>query len=276
MPVVATNTSANTAINYLNQNSFEQSKSLSKLSSGSRIVSASDDAAGLAVASRIQADLSVMDQAARNVTQARAVLQTADGALSNIGDILQRMKSLTAQSLSGSVTNTERGFIQAEYQQLITEIGAIVTSTTFNGASLIDNTYNEGFLVGPDSGADILQADLSTVDASTGGTGLNIAGTNVNTDTATTQAAATAVDAAIDSISTYRSTVGSLISRFEFRGDYLANAIENLEAAKSTITDVDIASEQSNLVSKQVLTETSIAALAQANQMKQSLLSLVR
>ena len=117
MPVVATNTSANTAINYLNQNSFEQSKSLSKLSSGSRIVSASDDAAGLAVASRIQADLSVMDQAARNVTQGRAVLQTADGALSNIGDILQRMKSLAAQSISGSVTNTERGFIDAEYQK---------------------------------------------------------------------------------------------------------------------------------------------------------------
>ena len=276
MPVVATNTSANTALNYLNRNSFDQSKSLAKLSSGSRIVSAADDAAGLAVASRIQADLSVMEQGSRNVLQARSVLQTADGALSNIGDILQRMKSLTAQSLSGSVTATERGFIQAEYAQLITEIGATVTSTTFNGAALIDNTYNESFLVGPDAAADLLAADLSSVNATTGAAGLNVAGTTVNTSTAGTQAAAAAVDAAIDDISTYRSTVGSLISRFEFRGDYLSNAIDNLSAARSSIIDVDIAAEQSNLVSKQVLTETSIAALAQANQMKQSLLSLVR
>jgi len=250
MPVVATNTSANTALNYLNRNSFDQSKSLAKLSSGSRIVSAADDAAGLAVASRIQADLSVMEQGSRNVLQARSVLQTADGALSNIGDILQRMKSLTAQSLSGSVTATERGFIQAEYAQLITEIGATVTSTTFNGAALIDNTYNESFLVGPDAAADLLAADLSSVNATTGAAGLNVAGTTVNTSTAGTQAAAAAVDAAIDDISTYRSTVGSLISRFEFRGDYLSNAIDNLSAARSSIIDVDIAAEQSNLVSR--------------------------
>ena len=275
MPVVATNTSANTAINYLNQNSFEQSKSLSKLSSGSRIVSASDDAAGLAVASRIQADLSVMDQAARNVTQGRAVLQTADGALSNIGDILQRMKSLAAQSVSGSVTDAERGFIQAEFGQLVAEIDATVASTTFNGQALIDATYTgtiSQFLVGP-SPTDILDASLVTVDASAAT--LGVGGSSVAT-AGPAAAALTAIDGAIDDISTYRSTVGSLISRFEFRGDYLANAIENLEAAKSTITDVDIASEQSNPVAKQVLTETSIAALAQANGMKQSLLSLVR
>jgi flagellin len=276
MPVVATNTSANTALNYLNQNSFDQSKSLAKLSSGSRIVSAADDAAGLAVASRISADLSVMEQGSRNVLQARAVLQTADGALSNIGDILQRMKSLSAQAISGSVSDTERGFIQAEFAELALEITATVTSTTFNGQGLIDTSYTGAvseFLVGPDAGADILSADLGTVDADATALGVNASSVATAANAAL---AADAVDAAIDTISGYRSTVGSLISRFEFRGDYLANAIENLSAARSSIMDVDIAAEQSNLVAKQVLTETSIAALAQANQMKQSLLSLVR
>lgn len=279
MPVVATNTSANTALNYLNQNSFDQSKSLAKLSSGSRIVSAADDAAGLAVASRLQADITTMEQGARNVLQARAVLQTADGALSNIGDILQRMKSLAAQSLSGAVTGNERAFINTEYQQLITEIDAMVTTTTFNGDFLINGTYNESFLVGTDEVSDLLAVDLSAgatlVNAGTAAAGLNLAGTDT-LSLGTAGTAAGRIDTAIDIISGDRSIVGSFISRFEFRGDYLSSAIENLEAAKSSIMDVDIAAEQTNLVAKQVLTETAIAALAQANQMKQSLLSLVR
>lgn len=278
MPVIATNTSANTALTYLNRNSEDQAKSLAKLSSGSRIVSASDDAAGLAVASRIQADLSVMEQGSRNVLQARSVLQTADGALSNIGDMLQRMKSLSAQAVSGAVSNSERAFIQAEFLQIQTEIDATVTSTTFNGQALIDSTYTAAiatFVVGPDVNADVIIADLASVDATGATLGVDAGAINVST-LGGAQAAATAIDGAIDALSGHRSTVGSLVSRFEFRGDYLATAIENLTAAKSSIVDVDIAAEQSNLVAKQVLTETSIAALAQANQMKQSLLALVR
>ena len=137
MPVIATNTAANTALTYLNRNSEDQAKSLAKLSSGSRIVSASDDAAGLAVASRLQADITTLQQASRNALQGRAVLQTADGALARVGDILQRMKSLVAQSLSGSVDNTSRGFINQEFQQLIQEIQAISDQTEFNGTNLI-------------------------------------------------------------------------------------------------------------------------------------------
>ena len=138
MPVIATNTAANTALTYLNRNSEDQAKSLAKLSSGSRIVSASDDAAGLAVASRLQADITTLQQASRNALQGRAVLQTADGALARVGDILQRMKSLVAQSLSGSVDNTSRGFINQEFQQLIQEIQAISDQTEFNGTNLIN------------------------------------------------------------------------------------------------------------------------------------------
>lgn len=269
MPVIATNTSANTALIYLNRNSRDQDKSLAKLSSGSRIVRASDDAAGLAVGSALQADVTALKQAAVNATQGRAVLQTADGALARVGDILQRMKALAVQSNSGSVDNTSRGFINTEYQQLLTEAQAIGTNTQFNGDGLIDGGYNFNYQVGT-AAADTIALNLSSVNVTA------IAnGSAVDTQANAVTANAT-LDTAIDNISTYRATVGALLSRFEYRGDVIDSSVENLTAAKSVIMDVDIASEQSNLVSKQVLTEASIAALAQANQMKSSLLSLVR
>jgi len=274
MPVIATNTSANTALIYLNKNSSDQSKSLAKLSSGSRIVVASDDAAGLAVGTKLQADVTVLKQAGVNAVQARSVLQTVDGALSRVGDILQRMKSLAAQANSGSVDATSRGFINTEYQQLNTEIQSIATSTKFNNAPIVDGSYNQNFQVGI-AATDIIAVNLTTINVSTGATGLNISSTNVSTAALATTAQ-TALDTALNTISTDRATVGALLSRFEYRGDVINSSVENLTAAQSTIMDVDIAAEQSNLVSKQVLTEASIAALSQANQMKSSLLSLVR
>lgn len=284
MPVIATNSAANTALIFLNKNSENQAKSLAKLSSGSRIVRASDDAAGLAVASRLKADVTALQQSARNVIQARAVLQTADGALARVGDILQRMKALAAQSISGSVDNTSRGFIDQEYQQLAAEINSIAVSTTFNGTSLIDGTYSPlvaTFMVGTDAVNDVIDASLVNVDAQTNNLGNNGGFTNTldSTDLLTqvnATGASNSVDVAIEQVSSFRAEVGSLISRFEFRGEYIQTAQENLSAAYSSIMDVDIAAEQAALVSYQVLTEASIAALAQANQMKSSLLQLLR
>lgn len=274
MPVIATNTSANSALIYLNKNSAGQEKSLAKLSSGSRIVRASDDAAGLAVGTKLKANVTVLKQAATNAVQARSVLQTADGALARVGDILQRMKSLAAQSNSGSVDATARGFINTEYLQLRSEVDAIANTTTFNGAALIDGNYNQNYQVGI-LATDTIVVNLVTVDANIASTGMNIATTQVDT-VANATAASTALDGALNNISTYRSTIGSLLSRFEFRGDVINESIDNLSAATSAIMDVDIAAEQSALVSAQVLTEASIAALGQANQMKSSLLALVR
>lgn len=284
MPVIATNTAANTSLIYLNRNSAEQSRSLSKISSGTRIVRASDDAAGLAVSSRISADIATLEQASRNTLQARAVLQTADGALARVADILQRMKSLAAQSLSGSVDNNARGFINQEYRLLNDEINAIGINTEFNGQQLINGTYTPvvgTFLVGVDSG-DTIAINLSAVDIDTtdnlGDNGspfdVVIDLTSVDTSTNATQAFAS-VDIAIDQISSYRAEIGALISRFEYRGEYIVTAIENLTAANSSIKDVDIAAEQTKLVASQVLTEASIAALAQANSTKASLLQLL-
>jgi len=277
MPVIATNTSANSALIYLNKNSHEQDKSLSKLSSGSRIVRASDDAAGLAVGSSLKADITTLKQAATNAVQARSVLQTADGALARVGDILQRMKALSTQAVSGSVDNTSRGFIDQEYDQLKAEAIAIGTNTTFNGTKLLDGNFNATNNVGTfqvgTAVTDTIVADLTTVkvDAAT------LTSLAANTDTAANAIAASPlVDADIDKISANRATVGSLLSRFEYRGDVIDSSIENLTSATSAIMDVDIAAEQTNLVSKQVLTQASIAALSQANQMKSALLSLVK
>lgn len=277
MPVIATNTSANSALISLNKNSREQDKSLAKLSSGSRIVRASDDAAGLAVSSSLKADITTLKAAANNAVQARSVLQTADGALARVGDILQRMKSLTAQAISGSVDATSRGFIDQEYDALKTEAIAIGTNTQFNGTVLLTGNFNATnnvatFQVGIAVG-DTIVADLTTATVTAAG----LTSLAANTDTyANAAAASPLVDSDIDEVSAMRANVGALLSRFEYRGDVIDSSIENLTAAASSILDVDIASEQSNLVSKQVLTEAAIAALSQANQMKSSLLSLVR
>lgn len=277
MPVIKTNTAANSALIYLNKNSREQSSSLAKLSSGSRIVRASDDAAGLAVGASLRADTSTLKQAAVNSIQAQSVLQTADGALARVGDILQRMKSLTAQAVSGSVDATSRGFIDQEYDQLKAEAIAIGTGTTFNGTALLTGNYNATnnvatFQVGI-AVTETIVADLTTVVV----TAAVMTSLAANTDTAANAiAAAPLVDADIDRVSAHRATVGSLLSRFQYRSDVIDSSIENLESASSAIMDVDIAAEQSNLTTRQVLTEASIAALSQANQMKSSLLSLVR
>src|SRR5919206_830756 len=135
-----TNTAANTALRYLSANNMSASSSLAKLSSGSRIVKASDDAASLAVGTKLKADVTALKQAAVNAGQASSLLQVADGGMSQISDILQRMKALAVQSQSGSVSNNERGYIDKEYQGLLTEVHDIATETKFNSSILLDGS----------------------------------------------------------------------------------------------------------------------------------------
>ncbi|WP_420348834.1 flagellin [Pelagibius sp.] len=283
MPVVATNTAANSALRFLNSNSSQATSSVSKLASGSRIVKASDDAAGLAIGTRLKADVTALTQAGINASQGASVVQVADGGLGRIADVLQRMKALAAQSLSGVPTNTERGFIDAEYQELRQEITDIAGTTRFNGASLLDGATAAAaaadYFVGTDVSDTITVAftALSGVDGYTS-TALGIAATaNTNVATATAAAGAMSViDAAIDTVSEARATAGALISRFEFRGQQIATSLENIDAAKSAIMDVDLAAEQSKLVSSQVLVQAAVSAVSQANQIPQSLLRVLQ
>ena len=281
MPVVATNTAANSALRFLNTNSSMASTSVGKLASGSRIVKASDDAAGLAIGSRLKADVTALTQAGINASQGASVVQVADGGLSRIGDVLQRMKALAAQSLSGVPTDTERGFIDAEYQELKSEITAIAQTTRFNGASLLDGAtaaaQAQDYFVGTDVSDTITVAftALSGVDGYTS-TALSLSATSDVATVTAAQSAMAAIDTAIDTISEARATSGALISRFEFRGQQIATSLENIDAAKSAIMDVDLAAEQSKLVSNQVLVQAAVSAVSQANQIPQSMLRVLQ
>lgn len=274
MTVISTNTTANTALLYLNKNSAAQSQDIAQLSSGSRITSAKDDASGLAIATGMKADASVLQQAQTNLQNGTAVLNTADGALSNISDILTRMKTLTAQAQSGSGSSTDLSYIDAEYQQLKDEVDSISTNTTFNGTALLDGTsaYSSGvdFMVGTTS-TDKITVTLSGADSTTLGIGVN------HIDSAADAASEmTALDTAITTISTARANVGATLSRMSFRSELINTSIQNLNAAKSAITDTDIAATQSKFSSDQTLTTAAISALSDANQMNQQILKLLQ
>lgn len=275
MAVISTNLAANSAVRYLNANSADQTASLSKLASGSRIVSAADDASGLAISTRISSDVTALTQAATNASHGTSILQTADGGASNISDMLQRMKALASQSASGTVTDSERTYIQAEFAQLVEEIDGIAQSTRYNGESLLDGTsdFSTGMVVvvGSDATSDTITV---TIDALTS-TELGVDTSDISTQAGATTAI-TAIDAAINSVSSARANIGALESRFEFRSNTIATSIENLEAANSAIKDVDVAAESANLASIKVKTQAAVAAAAQANSMPQELLKLLQ
>lgn len=275
MAVISTNLAANSAVRYLNANSADQTASLSKLASGSRIVSAADDASGLAISTRISSDVTALTQAATNASHGTSILQTADGGASNISDMLQRMKALASQSASGTVTDSERTYIQAEFAQLVEEIDGIAESTRYNGESLLDGTsdFSTGMVVvvGSDATNDTISV---TIDALTS-TDLGVNASDISTQAGATTAI-TALDTAIDTVSTARANIGALESRFEFRSNTIATSIENLEAANSAIKDVDVAAESANLASIKVKTQAAVAAAAQANSMPQELLKLLQ
>lgn len=278
MSSIVTNTAANSALRYLSNNSASQSSSVSKIASGSRITSAADDASGLAVGTKIQSDITALNQAATNASNGSSILEAADGGMARVADILQRMKSLATQSISGTVGDDERAYIDAEYQQLIEEIDSIAESTRFNDDSLLTSATGNSvdwqsgvnFVVGS-SVTDTITVTIDAVDSTT----LAIDSTDVSTETTAT-AAITALDAAISSVSEARASVGAQISRFDYHSQMIDTSIENQEAIQSSIMDVDVAEEQTKLSNAEVLTQAAIAALGKANEMPSQLLSLLR
>jgi flagellin len=273
VPVISTNTAANSAVRYLNINAAQESSSLAKLSSGSKITKASDDAAGLAISTRISSDVTTLQQAATNASQATSILQTADGGASNISDILARMKSLASESASGTVTDSSRAYINSEFSQLTSEIDSIATGTRYSGQSLLDGTsaFASGVsvLVGS-SASDTITVTLSSLTS----TSLNIDSLDVGSLSGATSAL-TALDTAIDKVSSARATIGAQESRFNFSASSISTQTENLQSANSAITDVDIASEQAKLSSAEVKTQAAVSAESAANKMPQYLLNLL-
>ncbi|MGV7219210.1 flagellin [Bradyrhizobium sp. UFLA05-112] len=273
MPAISTNTAANAAVRYLNINSAQETSALSKLSSGSRITSASDDAAGLAISTRISSDVTTLQQAATNASQATAILQTADGGASNISDILARMKSLASESASGTTTDSSRAYINSEFSQLTSEIDSIASGTRYSSQSLLDGTsvFSSGVsvLVGSSS-SDTITITLSSLTASS----LAVSSLDVSSQSGATSALDT-LDSAIDTVSAARASIGAQESRFNFSSDSISTQTQNLQSANSAIKDVDIAAEQATLSSAEVKTQAAVSAESAANQMPQYLLKLL-
>jgi flagellin len=276
MPAISTNVAANAAVSYLNINSKEETSALSKLSSGSRIVAASDDAAGLAISTRISSDITTLQQAATNAAQATAILQTADGGASNISDILARMKSLASESASGTTVSSSRAYIQAEFSNLQTEIDNIASGTRYSGQSLLSATNNPfstgvSVLVGS-SGSDTISISLSPL--TTSALGVTTSALSV-TDLAAATSALGILDSAIDKVSNARATIGAQESQFNFSATSIQTQTQNLQAANSAIKDVDIAAEQAALSSAEVKVSAAVSAETAANSMPQALLKLL-
>jgi flagellin len=262
----------NTNVSSLNaqRNSLTSSASLAtslqRLSSGLRVNSAKDDAAGLAIADRMNAQIKGINVAIRNANDGISLAQTAEGALSTVTDVLQRMRELAVQAQNGTNGTSDRANLNTEYQQLSQEITRISQQTKFNGTAIVGSGAGVNtFQVGANNG-DTLTVTTTQVTTVTGGI-------------STTTLASTAlsdIDAKLDIISTSRATYGAAMSRFEFAISNLQITGENQSAARGRIMDADFAAETANLSRAQILQQAGTAMVAQANQLPQQVLQLLQ
>jgi flagellin len=248
-------------------------RSIERLSSGLRITRAADDAAGLGLSETLRAHIRSINQAIRNSSDGISLTQIADGAAATIGSLLARLRELASQSSSGTVGNTERSYIDQEFLALRSEIDRIAAVTEFNGQALTSgSTISFTMQVGFKSGSNnTLTMDLNQLTISA----LGLSSVNVST-AANAQSALANIDSAISAVATARAEYGSLQNRFEATIANLQVSSENLTAAESRIRDADIAYETSQFTKNQVLVQTGIAVLAQANTLPQQALALLR
>jgi flagellin len=245
-----------------------------RLSTGLRISTAADDAAGLAISERLRSQVRSMEQAKRNANDGISMVQTAEGALNEVNAILTRLRELAIQAANGSVSNQDKNTLNQEFTSLISEINRIGSSTEFNGVKLLDGSSSAvSFQVGAgtNTGIDTLSVSLSaTLSTSLSLNSLDI-GSGGSTSTAITN-----IDTAINTVSSLRGTLGAIQNRLGSTINNLAITVENLSAAESRIRDVDVAYETSQLTRNSILQQSSIAVLSQANAQPQAALRLLQ
>lgn len=268
---VNNNIAAFNAYRNLNVTDGAMSKSLEKLSSGLRINRAADDAAGLAISEGLRSQIGGLKVAVRNAQDGVSVVQTAEGALTETHSILQRMRDLAVQaSNDGALKDSDKAKADAEYQALVAELDDIATKTTFNGTPLLDGTYTgKLFQVGSNAG-ETLAVSIGNM----GSTALGAVG-DITTQ-ANASAAITAVNTAIETVSTTRAGLGATQNRLEHKINNLNATVENLTASESRIRDTDMAQEMVSFTRSQILSQAGTAMLAQANQSSQGVLQLLR
>ena len=249
-------------------------KTQTRLSSGLRVLSAADDAAGLAISEDFKADIRSLSQARRNANDGVSLVQTADGALKEIGGMLTRMRELSVQARNGTLNTTQRGYLNDEFGTLRSEIDRIAATTEFNGNDLLDGDQAGGisFQVGINTTSnDRLTVSIATTNGSALGIGSSAIDTTSNADSAIG-----AIDTAIQRVSERRATLGATQNRLSISVSNIDTYRTNLSAAQSRIADVDVAEETAALTRNQILVQSSAAMLAQANQGPQIALSLLR
>jgi flagellin len=311
MTVIASNTAALRAQNATNKANMGLQQAMERLSTGKRINSAKDDAAGLAIATKMTAEIRGLTAAVRNANDGISLTQVAEGAMGEVSNILQRMRELAVQASSGTVSDTDRAGIQKEVEQLKSQVTDIATRTSFNGISMLNGSTSAttpvtiAIQTGTNSGERVdvtidavnltalglagtvdLNADGDTSDSfdanndgDTSDTGVDISEAAYDLDVSTQQGAELSLEvleAAINTVSAARATLGGIQSRLETTVNSLTSQVTNLSEARSRIEDADFSEESTALAKNQILSQASTAMLAQANQSQQGVLSLLR
>jgi len=270
--VVQHNLTAMNSNRMLGLTTSAQAKSTEKLSSGYRVNRAADDAAGLAISEKMRRQIKGLTQASRNAQDGISCVQTAEGALGEVHDMLQRMNVLANQASNDTMTSTDRGYLDSEIQALKSEIDRVASTTTFNEQNLLDGSFTgKNLQVGAEQ-AQFIGISISSMKCST----IGVSATCISgTSNANAQKAISQIKAALASVSKQRSDLGAVQNRLEHTIKNLDNIVENTTAAESQIRDTDMATEMVAYSNNQILAQAGTSMLAQANQANQSVLSLL-
>ena len=278
MQVINTNVLALNAQRNASASQGSLATSIQRLSSGLRVNSAKDDAAGLAIANRMDAQVRGMNVAIRNANDGISLAQTGEGALGKVTDMLQRMRELAVQSANATNSSSDRSSLDSEYSQLAKEITRTLGATAFNGTTLLNSAATLSFQIGAGTSSvtDQIAINLSDMTSTSGSLATAVSTTTGISTASAATSAMTAIDNALDQVNSARATFGAMQNRFESVIANLQVAAENQTAAKSRIMDADFAQETANLTRAQIPQQAGTAMLAQANAAPQGVLSLLR
>ena len=274
MPVINTNVNALFAQNAMKVNSRSLSSAMEQLSTGSRINSAKDDAAGLAISSSMTSQIRGLNQAVRNANDGISMLQTAEGAMVEQSNMLQRMRELGVQASSDTLDADQKGYLKTEFDALATQIDSIATQTKWNGMNVLTGVGGPGGngqfnVTVTANGSDAITLEPGDTTTAT----LQVDALDITTAPAD---AVTKIDDALKTLNGYRANIGANINRLTYASDNLSNVIQNTTASRSQIQDTDYATVTTQLARSQIISQAATAMLAQANQSQQSVLALLK
>ena len=272
MPSINTNVAALFAQNSLTVNERAQSSAMQQLSTGSRINSAKDDAAGLAIGQAMTAQIRGLNQAVRNLNDGISMVQTAEGAMTEVSNMLQRMRELAVQSSSATYSTTQRGYMQTEFDALSSQISKVGNETQWNGMQVLASGVTSYVFQAGAAANQTITATLTTVMTASG---LSINTLSVGTSTSAITGIAT-LDTALGLVNTQRAAFGAVMNQMTSAVDNLTNVSANATASRSTIMDTDYATASTQLSKTQIIQQAATAMLAQANQQPQSVLALLK